>query len=304
MQAYIDDYLESALSLSPKTRERYAELARNQIVPHLGHHKLTALKAEHVERWHAALAAKGLAPRTIGHAHRLLSMVLKRGVRFKKLAENVASLCNPPKVESELEILTAEHVSAALAALKGHNLYPIVALALSTGARRGELLALRWSDFDAARGVLRVERSLEETRAGGLRTKPPKTSRGVRSIGLSSDAVAMLEAHRKSGIETRLAIGQGGRPTLIFGSLEDALQSPNNLTRAWHRALKVAGLPKVSFHSLRHYHASALLRAGVDVLTVSRRLGHSNAAITLNTYGHAIEGADAAAALAIEGMLK
>ena len=92
------------MSLSPKTRERYAELARNQIVPHLGHHKLTALKAEHVERWHAALAAKGLAPRTIGHAHRLLSLVLKRGVRFKKLAENVASLCNPPKVESELEI--------------------------------------------------------------------------------------------------------------------------------------------------------------------------------------------------------
>ena len=114
----------------------------------------------------------------------------------------------------------------------------------------------------------------------------------------------MLEAHRKRGIETRLSIGQGGRPELIFGTLEDALQSPNNVTRAWHRALKVAGLPTVSFHSLRHFHASKLLRGGMAVLDVSRRLGHANAAITLTDYGHVIEGADDAAAEIMEGMLK
>jgi integrase len=114
----------------------------------------------------------------------------------------------------------------------------------------------------------------------------------------------MLEAYRKRCIEMRLAIGQGGHPTLIFGTLEDTLRSPNNLTRAWHRALKTAGLPIVGFHSLRHFHAPKLLREGMDVLTVSRCLGHANAAITLNTYGHAIEGADAAAAKIMEGMLK
>ena len=113
----------------------------------------------------------------------------------------------------------------------------------------------------------------------------------------------MLEAHRKRGIETRLSIGQGGRPELIFGTLEDALQSPNNVTRAWHRALKVAGLPTVSFHSLRHYHASKLLRGGMDVMGVSRRLGHAKPSITLNVYGHVIEGADDAATKILEGML-
>jgi integrase len=300
--AYAQDYLQSALNLSPKTRERYGELLRLQLAPHLGEKRLTALKPEDVERWHSQLAAKGLSPRTIGHAHRLLSTVLKRGVKNRKLVENVAALVKMPKSETEVQILSADMVSTVLASLKGQSLYPIVALAVSTGCRRGELLALKWSDFDAERAVLRIEKSVEETRAG-LRLKPTKTKRGRRNVKLSSDAVAMLVAHEKRCLEQRLKIGQGGRPQFIFGTLEDTLRSPNALTRHWHRALDLAGLPMVSFHSLRHYHASTLIRAGVDILTISRRLGHSTAAITLNVYGHLSEGADAAAALAIEGVL-
>jgi integrase len=104
----------------------------------------------------------------------------------------------------------------------------------------------------------------------------------VRNVTLSPDAVAVLEAHRKQCIETRLAIGQGGHPQLIFGTLEDTLRSPNNVTRSWTRALSAGGLPRVSFHSLRHTHASMLIAAGVDILMISRRLGHAKAGITLN----------------------
>jgi integrase len=114
----------------------------------------------------------------------------------------------------------------------------------------------------------------------------------------------MLREHRKRQIELRLALGQGGAPTLVFSDIEGNMLSPDNLSRDWWRVCDARRLPSISFHALRHTHASMLLRAGVDVLTVSRRLGHAKPAVTLDTYGHLIEGADAATAKAIEGALK
>jgi integrase len=169
--------------------------------------------------------------------------------------------------------------------------------------RRGELLALQWSEVDLDRAVLRVERSIEETKAG-LRIKPPKTKSGRRNIGLASDAIAMLREHRAEQMRIRLALGQGGPPLLVFSTIEGALLSPDNLSRDWWRVCNARKLPRVSFHALRHTHASMLIRAGVDVLTISRRLGHSSTSMTLDVYGHLMEGADAAAAKAIEGVLK
>lgn len=135
-----------------------------------------------------------------------------------------------------------------------------------------------------------------ETKAG-LRVKPPKTKRGKRPIGLTGDAVAMLREHRKRQIELRLQLGQGGQPVLVFTPVAGELLSPDNLT------LRARKLPLVSFHSLRHTHASVLLNAGVDVLTVSRRLGHRKASTTLDVYGHTIEGADKAATKKFGGLL-
>jgi integrase len=182
-------------------------------------------------------------------------------------------------------------------------LHPIASLALATGLRRGELLALEWGDIDLERAVLRVERSLEETKAG-LRIKPPKTKRGRRNLTLPLEAVTMLREHRGQQRELRLALGQGGQPVLVFSTIDGSLLSPDNLSRDWRRVCRAKKLPLVSFHALRHTHASTLIRAGVDVLTISRRLGHAKAAMTLDVYGHLMEGSDAAAAKAMEGVLK
>jgi integrase len=100
-----------------------------------------------------------------------------------------------------------------------------------------------------------------------------------------------------------MALG-AGRPSLVFGTMEDELRSPNAISRDWLRLLKRRGLPHVSFHSLRHTSASMMIAAGVDILTVSRRLGHRKASVTLDVYGHLIEGRDREAANAIEGVLK
>jgi integrase len=301
---YVGQFLASTRDQSPKTLERYQELATRQIVPHLGDVKLQKLRPEHIEQWHSALLASGLSARTVGHAHRVLSLALKRAVENGTAGRNVATIRKPPVVEErEVEILTPDQIAGILDGLEGHTLYPIASLALASGMRRGELLALQWRDLDLDAGTVRVERSVEETKAG-LRIKSPKTKRGRRNITLPAEAVTMLRAHRKQQLELRLALGQGGQPTLVFSTIEGGLLSPNGISRSWRQTCKARKLPRVQFHALRHTHASTLIRAGVDVLTISRRLGHSTASMTLDVYGHLMEGADAAAAKAIEGMLK
>ena len=171
--------------------------------------------------------------------------------------------------------------------------------------RRGELLGLHWGDVDLDKAMLKVERSLEETRAG-LRLKPPKTKRGRRSITLPSVTVTMLRAHKVKQMELRLVLGMGNiaSDTLVFSDVEGELLSPHAISRSWRMLLIRKKLPRVAFHALRHTHVSMLIRKGVDILTISRRLGHSKASVTLDVYGHLIGGADAAATKAIEGVLK
>jgi integrase len=302
---YVRGWLMGALGVSPKTLERYQELAEHQIIPHLGVIKLKKLTPEHVQSWHGTLMG-GLSARTIGHAHRLLRLVLQSAVKNRSLSRNVAAVHSPPKVEDrELEILSAAQIPEVLSKLEGHTLYPIAALALATGVRRGELLGLQWGDVDLDRGTLRIERSVEETKAG-LRIKPPKTKRGRRNIGLPLDAVTLLRNHKIRQLELRLQVGLGNitPTTLVFGTVEGKLSSPDNLSRDWRRTCNARKLPRVSFHALRHTHVSMLIRKGVDILTISRRLGHSKAAVTLDVYGHLIDGADEAAANAITGLLK
>ena len=238
------------------------------------------------------------------HAHRLVSRILSEAVAGNIVASNVAAKVKPPAVpDAEIEILDADQVAIVLEALRGHSLYPIAALAISTGMRRGELLALHWSDINLDAATLRCERSVEETRAG-LRLKQPKTRAGRRNIALAPDTVAMLRTHRAEQMRLRLALGQGGSPKLVFGTLEDELRSPDNLSRDWCRTVRAKRLPLVSFHSLRHTCASLMIAAGTDILTISRRLGHRKASVTLDTYGHLVKGKDAEAAKAIEGLLK
>ena len=230
LAAYMQQSLDAAHELAPKTRERYAEIAARWVAPYLGAHKLPKLTREHIKTWHATLLATGLAPRSVLHAHRLVSRVLSEAVAGNIVAGNVAAKAKPPAVpDSELEILDADQVTAVLEALKGGSLYPIAALAIASGMRRGELCALQWADIDLDRGVARVERSVEETRAG-LRLKQPKTRAGRRNVALAPDTVAMLRAHRAEQMRVRLALGQGGPPNLVFGTLEDELSSPDNLS--------------------------------------------------------------------------
>jgi integrase len=203
---------------------------------------------------------------------------------------------------TEVEIIREDQIKAVLTKLRGRTMYPIAALALATGMRRGELLALRRQDIDLDGAKIRVERSLEQTKAG-LRFKSPKTKHGRRTIAINPTTVAELRAHLKTQNETRLAIGQGRVPpdALVFPTWDGKPRSPNALTKEWSVAMTDAGLD-VTFHALRHTHASSLIAAGLDVLTISRRLGHASPTITLGVYGHLFTNTDDKAAEVMEAL--
>lgn len=309
---YLRAWLAGPHGLSPKSAERYLQLIEQQIIPHLGAYPLQKLKPAHVDDWHATLIRAGgkdgrpLSARTVSQAHRILHRGLARAVAIEALSRNVASVVPPPPVEhNEVEILAAEQMVEVLEKLHGHPLYSIGAIALATGMRRGELLAVRWSDVDLEGAVLRVERSLEDTKAG-LRFKSPKTRNGRRSISLPSNAVDVLRAHRRQQLELRVALGLGkpNKNALVFCTEDGSPLSPGYVSGAWRTAVLSRKLPKVTFHALRHSHASALIASGLDVVTVSRRLGHASPVVTLTVYAHLFHKTDAAAADAIEAAMR
>lgn len=248
-----------------------------------------------------------LAARTVRHSYRVLHAALDEAVNLDIIARNVADAAAPPKLDAtEVEILTANQITAVLDAMAGSRLHPVVSLALATGMRRGELLALRWQDVDLTGKILKVERSLEQTKSG-LRFKSPKTRTGRRAISLPGTAVTMLKQHRQEQLELRLKLGMGKHDTdsLVFSNYDGTPISPNYFSIMWSRAVAAnPKLPDVTFHALRHSHASALIAAGIDIVKVSKRLGHASPVITLTTYAHKFTDTDDGAAAAIEAVMR
>jgi integrase len=300
-------------TVSAKPAERYQQLIRCQIEPFIGGKLLQKLTEEEVEAWHAQLltagrhdGAGGIATRTVKDAHRVLSKALDEAVRHKLVPRNVCALQRPPKVVSEeMRILSPEQVVGFPALLDGYEIAAVSVTALFTGMRRGELLGLDWDNVDLDAKLIKVRKSLEETDEGGLQCKPPKTKAGKRDITLPDIIVETLQAHRKRLLERRLQLGLGklGKDDLVFPDWEGSPQRPDSFSSRWSelsRKLKLG----VSFHELRHTHASQLIDAGVDVVTISKRLGHASPTITLSIYAHLFQKDDSKAAAAINAALK
>ncbi len=304
---YLDSWLADVApaSVAPKALERYQGLVKKQIRPHLGTFQLQKLRPADIAAWLQALGKTGISIKSIRHAHGVLRTALAHAAAVELIERNVCTIIKAPKqVRTEVEILNAEQIAEALRKLEGHSIHPVVAVAIGTGARRGEIAALRWSDIDLDAATVRIERALEETK-GLLSVKAPKTAAGRRTVTLPAFAVAALRDHRRQTLELRLQLALGALPgdAPVFGDIEGNLSSPNRITKSWRRAVNSLGLPGVTFHSLRHSHASALIAAGIDVVTVSRRLGHASPALTLSVYSHLFTNTDDQAAAVIDAAL-
>jgi integrase len=305
----------AAGNTSARSHERYMELLEGQIVPFVGGVRVQKLKASDIEAWHTNLRlrgrkniATGLADQTIRNAHRLLVQVLNDAVKFEVIPRNVASLQRLPKMkDKEVVALTDDQVGIVRNGLRGTPLYVPVIVSLFTGLRRGELLALRWCNVDitSVRPSLRVVEALEQTRAS-IRFKGPKTAAGKRTVTLPDVVAEALREHRRQQLEQRMALGLGKLPddALVFPTMGGGPQSPNAFTLLWGAAAQRIGLQQITFHALRHTHASQLIAEGVDLVTISKRLGHSNPTVTLRAYSHMTKPNDSKAADAINTALE
>src|SRR5262249_39106089 len=276
-----------------KAAERYGQLIENQIAPFIGAKLLQKLTPEEVETWHTQLLTEGrrdktggVSTRTIRDAHQILSKGLREALKHGLVAKNVCTLQPPPTVVSkEMHILTPEQVAGFAALLDGHEFAGVATTALFTGMRRGEALGLRWGNVDLDAKVIKVREGLEETDEEGLQFNPPKTKGSIRDIKLPDIVVETLQAHRKRLLERRIQLGLGklSKDDLVFPDWEGNPQWPDPFSTRWGELSQELGLG-VSFHELRHTHASQLIDAGVDVVQISKRLGHSSPAHTLSAY--------------------
>jgi integrase len=274
-------------SLAPKTFRRYRELVEHHIVPEIGRVRLVKLNPHDVTMMMRRKQDAGLAPRTVHHMRAVLRHALNVGIRRGELHRNAAALAEPVKVtDREVSLMPPEEAQAILAAFRGHPLEPVVALALWTGLRQGEILGLRWRDLDLRRRRLTVAGSLQRL-GGEWRLLPPKTRRSGRIIALPEPMVPVLTEYREWQAEQRGQLGAAWSdsvPDLMFTTAIGTPLTGTTVTNRFQWTLKNKGLRVRRFHDLRHGCATLLLASGVDLKTVSAILGHSTIAITANTY--------------------
>ena len=307
---YLNHWLEADIDrrVAARTAARYREIVEKNIIPRLGHVPVRKLTAVHIEAFEAELQRegwvkarakqkvkegeeapiqekRGLSAQTALHVHRTLSQALGHAVRLGVLFKNPARQVKPPRPPSrEIKILDKNEITTLLNAAKAVGLYVPVLVAVTTGMRRGELLALRWSDIDPTAALLTVNQSLERIK-GKFGFKSPKTKTSRRTITLPTITVQALRRHLKEQHEARLKLGLGRDPRgLVFARPDGQPMDADTLTKAFRRLVASAKVTPITFHGLRHTHISHLLMEGFHAKVVSERAGHAHVNITLGVY--------------------
>jgi len=304
---YLDVWLKGSVygSVRQSTYDRDTNLVNNHIKPLLGGLKLKKLNSAHIQSFYRDRLDTGLSTSTVHKMHDILRRGLAQAVRWHLVPRNVAYVVKPPRpVPKEMVALSTDETRRLLDAAAEDRLEALYVLAVHTGMRQGELLALRWQDVDMENAVVSVRRTL--TRSGGKVTfGEPKTKKSRRSIRLAPQATEALRAHLERQLRDMEILGDRYRDQgLVFTTDTGAPINPSNLRqRSFALLLKRAGLPHMRFHDLRHTCATLLLSRGVHPKFVQELLGHATIAITLDTYSHVMPSMGDATAKAMEDAL-
>jgi integrase len=276
--------------LRPRTLERYEQLIRLHIVPHVGTVALAKLSPQHLTDLYGKLLRAGQSRRSVEFVHVVLHGALKQALRLRLIVRNPADAVDAPRPERrEMRALSADEARQLLDTAQGDRLEAFYILALTTGMRMGELLGLRWRDVDLDAARLQVRTSLQRTR-GQWHFAEPKTSRSRRNITLSSVAVAALRGHRARQLEEIATVGSVWVSyDLVFcGAAGQPLHVTSFGRLYFHPLLCRAGLPRIRLHDLRHSTATILLAGNVHPKYVQELLGHSTVSLTLDIYSHVV----------------
>lgn len=292
---WLTDVLEG---VTPKTREGYEGIVNNHLIPSIGGVELARLDKATVREFIREQRDAGKQPRTIVHYWSCLRAALNAADDEDRLPQGVPRV-RLPKVEGSAgKALTFERAARLEQAVEGARVEVPVLLALHAGLRGGEVCGLRWCDVDTKEGTVRVERSIEYTKAHGLRVKPPKSKRGRRTVPMSPLLRSTLLRRRKELTAINALLVHGDAP--VWPARDGGVCAPATLATAWtvwRAAMKpdpeaepeFAG---VRFHDLRHTAGSLWLASGYPLFQVSRWLGHSTIQLTSDTYGHEVSDAD------------
>jgi integrase len=304
---YLNMWLKGSVygSVRQSTYDRDTNLVNNHIKPLLGSLKLKKLNSAHIQSFYRDRLDTGLSASTVHKMHDILRHGLAQAVDWHLSPRNVADVVKPPRpVAKEMVALSTDDTRRLLDAAAEDRLEALYKLAVHTGMRQGELLALRWQDVDLENAVVSVRRTL--TRSGGKTTfGEPKTKKSRRSIRLTPQAAEALRAHLERQLRDMEILGDRYRDQgLVFTTDTGAPINPSNLRqRSFAPLLKRAGLPHMRFHDLRHTCATLLLSCGVHPKFVQELLGHATIAITLDTYSHVMPSMADATAKAMEDAL-
>jgi len=303
--------------------ERYDQLLRTHVLPTLGTLKLQHLNAAQIDKLYLSLEGK-ISPRTARHVHSVLNACLGAAVRTRKLVINPMDGITkaPSPGESDHGVaLDDDQLHKLVTGFRKSALFGIVGVAAFTGARRNEILALRWSDLDVQRKELRIERALEETKAHGLRVKGPKKESHKRTITIDDDLLALLLTERERHLRMVAGVPDTAGVNLGLVKLPDgALMFPNPpepgsdfslttprrpraVTKEFARKANKIGFKKLRLHDLRGTHETLLLDRGVPVHVVAARCGH-DPAVLLRNYAKRTRKADTSAATVIGSISK
>jgi integrase len=290
LETFTLEWIASALAASDRkatTKVMYAGVARVHIVgSHIGGLALDKVRPMHVEGWIVGLRGKGLAESTVRSAYTILRAILDTAVRDGALARNPAAVKRPKVTAKESAFLTPEQVRALLEAAKTSRYASLFSLLVNTGLRRGEALALRWSDIDFEDKLLRVRGTLARV-DGDLIVTSTKTAKSKRSIPVSDGTDRLFKDIRKQQVRDQLKAGsQWHQSGYVFTTEDGRPCDPRNALRALKSAATKTGMTGVGLHTLRHSAATAMLTNGVPLKVVSEILGHASIVITADIYGH------------------
>ena len=306
-------YAEYVLALKEQRGEAHKSIVdyhnmTTRIYPEIGHIKLRDLQAHHLNTFYGKLmqpgqnmrTGGGLSAKTVLRYHRFISIVLAQAVKESLVPFNVASRADPPRAEQkEANYLQRADIEAINAALKSEPFkwQTLIHLLMITGARRGEVLGLKWEDIDLAASRLHIRRSISYTPDRGVYEGKPKTKSSERFVAIPRETVAILKDYRVWQLEERLRLGDYFQDHGFVFTREDGTpMHPDSVTTWLARFSKRHGLPHINPHAFRHTMASMLFFSGEDAVTISKRLGHSQVSTTADIYAHVIAEADAQSA--------
>ncbi len=289
----LDTFLEHGTSIrgwAPATTRTYVSAIELHLRPSLGWRRLTELRVPHVQKVVDDMISAGISPRHASHVRGILRSTLAHAQRQELTDRNVAALAQVPTVRRpEMTALAIPQLVLLFEQLSGERLRTLFVTAGTLGLRRGELIALRWSDVDLDQDELQVRRT--GSRIGGEYIEgAPKSERSRRAISVPAVLIEELRRHKAAQNAERLELGQHWRDEdRVFASPDSGPTGATTIRKALNRALERAELPHIRFHDLRHSAATSLLSAGGSLKDLQEMLGHSTYSLTADVYAHVLE---------------